>query len=75
MPGMPTCCGCESGNTPRAISVVATGAPTSSASSRSSCGRVGLDHAAADVEHRALGRGDQLGGLADLLGVAAATGR
>ena len=36
MPGMPTCCGCESGKTPRAIRVVTTGAPVSSASSRSS---------------------------------------
>ena len=25
MPGMPRCCGCESGNAPRAISVVTTG--------------------------------------------------
>ena len=34
-------------------------------------GRAGLEHAAADVEHRALGLGDQPGGLADLLGVRA----
>ena len=32
MPGMPRCCGCESGNAPRAISVVTTGMPVSSAS-------------------------------------------
>ncbi len=32
IPGMPRCCGCESGNAPRAISVVTTGAPVSSAS-------------------------------------------
>ena len=36
MPGMPRCCGCESGNAPRAISVVMTGAPVFSASLSSS---------------------------------------
>ena len=35
MPGMPMCCGCRSGNAPLAISVVTTGMPVSSASSRS----------------------------------------
>ncbi len=51
MPGMPTCCGCESGNAPRAISVVTTGTPVSSASCSSSGGRLRLEHAAADVQH------------------------
>jgi acetolactate synthase I/II/III large subunit len=32
MPGMPRCCGCESGKAPRAISVVTTGMPVRSAS-------------------------------------------
>ena len=36
MPGMPRCCWCESGNAPRAISVVTTGAPVVSASASSS---------------------------------------
>ncbi len=36
MPGMPMFCGWLSGKTPRAISVVTTGIPVSSASSRSS---------------------------------------
>ncbi len=36
MPGMPRCCGCESGNAPRAIRVVTTGAPVFSASFSSS---------------------------------------
>ena len=36
MPGMPTCCGWLSGNAPRAISVVTTGMPVSSASRSSS---------------------------------------
>ncbi len=36
MPGMPTCCWWLSGKTPRAISVVTTGMPVSSASSSSS---------------------------------------
>ena len=36
MPGMPRCCGWLSGNAPRAISVVTTGIPVSSASTRSS---------------------------------------
>ncbi len=36
MPGMPRCCGWLSGNAPRAISVVTTGMPVSSASTRSS---------------------------------------
>ena len=36
MPGMPRCCGWLSGNAPRAISVVTTGMPVSSASVRSS---------------------------------------
>ena len=36
MPGMPTCCGWLSGKAPRAISVVTTGMPVSSASVRSS---------------------------------------
>ncbi len=35
IPGMPRCCGCLSGNAPLAISVVTTGIPVSSASSRS----------------------------------------
>ena len=35
MPGMPMCSGCRSGNAPLAISVVTTGMPVSSASSRS----------------------------------------
>jgi len=35
MPGMPMCCGWRSGNAPLAISVVTTGMPVSSASSRS----------------------------------------
>ena len=35
MPGMPMCSGWLSGNAPRAISVVTTGMPVSSASSRS----------------------------------------
>ncbi len=33
------------------------------------CARLATDHAAADVEHRLARRGDQLGGLANLLGV------
>ena len=37
-------------------------------------GGVGLEHAAADVQHRPLGRRDQLGGLAHLLGVRAQVG-
>ena len=36
MPGMPRCCGWLSGKAPRAISVVTTGMPVSSASTRSS---------------------------------------
>ena len=52
MPGMPTCCGWLSGNAPRAISVVTTGMPVSSASSQQLRGGLGLEHAAADVEHR-----------------------
>ena len=36
MPGMPRCCGWLSGNAPRAISVVTTGMPVSSASTFSS---------------------------------------
>ena len=36
MPGMPRCCTWLSGNAPRAISVVSTGMPVSSASTRSS---------------------------------------
>ena len=36
MPGIPRCCGWLSGNAPRAISVVTTGIPVSSASARSS---------------------------------------
>ena len=32
IPGIPRCCGCESGNAPRAIKVVTTGAPVISAS-------------------------------------------
>ena len=36
MPGMPRCCGWLSGNAPRAISVVTTGMPVSSASTLSS---------------------------------------
>ena len=32
-------------------------------------GGAGLEHAAADVQHGRLACGDQLGGLADLLGV------
>ena len=36
MPGMPRCCECESGNAPRAMSVVTTGAPVVSASVSSS---------------------------------------
>ncbi len=36
IPGMPSCCGWESGNAPRAMSVVTTGAPTASASASSS---------------------------------------
>ena len=43
--------------------------PVSSASLRSSVGGAGLEHAAADVEHRPPGGGDQPGGLADLLAV------
>ena len=56
MPGMPRFCGCESGNAPRAIRVVTTGAPVSRASSMQLGRRLGLDDAAADVEHRALRR-------------------
>ena len=43
MPGMPRCCGWLSGNAPRAISVVTTGIPVISASTRSSldaCARI-----------------------------------
>ena len=69
MPGMPRCCGWLSGNAPRAISVVTTGMPVSSASARSSALAPRPDHAAADVEHRPRGLGDQPGGLADLLAV------
>ncbi len=36
MPGIPRCCGWLSGNAPRAISVVTTGMPVSSASTVSS---------------------------------------
>ena len=36
MPGMPRCCGWLSGKAPRAIKVVSTGMPVSSASTRSS---------------------------------------
>ncbi len=54
MPGMPTCWRWLSGNAPRAISVVTTGMPVSSASCSSSADGLGLEHAAADVEHRAL---------------------
>ena len=43
-----------SGNAPRAISVVTTGMPVSSASSSSSADARALMHAAADVQHRAL---------------------
>ena len=69
MPGMPRCCGWLSGKAPRAISVVTTGMPVSSASTRSSVRGAGADHAAADVQHRAARLEDQPGRLADLLGV------
>ena len=52
MPGMPSASGCESGNAPRAISVVVTGAWTSLGQLAQGLVRVRLDHAAADVEHR-----------------------
>ena len=56
MPGIPTCWGWLSGNAPQAISVVTTGMPVSSASSSSSATGLRLEHAAADVQHRAAGR-------------------
>ena len=51
MPGMPTCWRWLSGNAPRAMSVVTTGMPVCSASAQQLLGRLGLEHAAADVEH------------------------
>ena len=69
MPGMPRWSGWLSGKAPRAIRVVTTGILVSSASTRSSSLRLGPDDAAADVQHRALGLGDQPGRLAHLLGV------
>ncbi len=66
MPGMPRFCGWLSGKAPRAIRVVTTGMPVSSARSISSLGGLAADDTAADVEHRLAGRGDELGGLADL---------
>ena len=69
MPGMPRCCGCESGNAPRAMSVVTTGAPVVSASVEQLGGRLRADHAAADVEHRLLRLGEQLRRGLDLLAV------
>ncbi len=69
MPGMPRCSSCESGNAPRAISVVTTGIWVISASTLSSAACLGLDDAAADVQDRTLGLGDQARGLADLLAV------
>ena len=68
----PACRGaawCESGNAPRAISVVTTGAPVASASVEQLGRRLGADHAAADVEHGLLGLGEQLGRGLDLLAV------
>ena len=59
MPGMPRFCGWLSGKAPRAISVVTTGAPVSAASSASSSVASRLEHAAADVEDRPAGAGDQ----------------
>ena len=70
MPGMPRCCGWLSGNAPRAISVVTTGMPVSSASVRSSARGAGADRRRR--RRRAPGArdsSDQPGGLADLLGV------
>ena len=69
MPGMPRCWGWLSGNAPRAISVVTTGMPVSSASTPQLGRGARLEHAAADVEHRPPGLGDQPGRLADLLAV------
>ena len=71
MPGMPRCCGWLSGNAPRAISVVTTGMPVSSASSLELLRGARADGAAADVEHRAARLEHQPGRLADLLGVRA----
>ena len=42
IPGIPMCNGCESGNAPRAIKVVTTGAPSNSASWRSSAEALAL---------------------------------
>ena len=59
MPGMPRCCSCESGNAPRAISVVTTGIRVRSAKRQQLRGGARLEGAATDVEHRALGPADQ----------------
>ena len=69
MPGMPRCCECESGNAPRAMRVVTTGAPVVSARARSSADACDTDDAAADVEHGLLRLGEELGRGVDLLAV------
>jgi hypothetical protein len=69
IPGMPRCSWCESGKAPRAMSVVTTGMFVSLGQAQQLLLRFRADDAAADVEHRTLGFGDQPCGLADLLGV------
>ena len=69
MPGMPRWCGCESGNAPRAISVVTTGRPVRSASFEQLFVRLGADDTATHVEHGTLRLEHQLGRGGDLLAV------
>ncbi len=72
MPSMPSHCGSAAGKAPSPIRVEVMGKPVSLTSSRrcSRRGRAGIDHAAAGVEQRPLGRRHHLDRLPDLVGIA-----
>ena len=72
MPPEPSDSGWFSGNALLPPSVVMTGASSSSASSRSCLPRLGVMHALAGEDHRALGRDQRRGDLRDRLRVGAA---